>query len=184
MKRVCIILTLVLIISVVFAGCGADPYISMDEAKEAVAKKADGGKVETISLESVDGFKVYTGTATKGSDTWEFQVDAESGTVVSWLKNGEEAKVAPVPEEEEEIVPVANNTEIVVEEEDYLNSSAAQAIVSAEYPSAFIEGVNLIEDGESHIYEVTITDGGEPFTVMVDGDLGTIITDTPAETEE
>ena len=181
MKKLSIILALIMLVSVIFAGCGADPYVTEDEAREAVMEKAGEGKIESIALDSVDGFKVYTGTVVNGADTYEFQVDAESGTVVSWLKNGESAKVAPeIAEEEEEIVPVANPSAVIVEEE-YLNSSAAQAIVSAEYPSAFIEGVELTVEGDSHIYDVTITDGGEPFVVRVDGDLGTIITDTPAE---
>ena len=99
MKKALSLLVVAIMCIGIFAGCGADPYITEDEAKAAVMEKAGGGSVESIALDSVEGFKIYAGTAVNGSDTYEFQVDAESGTVVSWLKNGETAKTAPVIEE-------------------------------------------------------------------------------------
>ncbi len=187
MKKISIILALVIIVSALAVGCGSsDIYISEDEAKTAVTEKAGGGTVEELVLGSVDGFKIYYGTVVNGADTYEFQVDAESGTVVNWLKNGESNKPMPIEEEAEETAGAAvtpyENTEVA--DEEYLSSSAAQAIVSAKYPSAFIEAVEFIEDGESLIYNITITDGGEPFTVSVDANLGTIIGDADSEIEE
>lgn len=179
MKRVGIILTLILLVLVFAVGCGgSDPYISEDEAKEAVTEKAGGGQVEELTLGSVDGFKVYYGTVVNGSDTYEFQVDAESGTVVNWIKNGESNTPVVASEEGQEVAASAAVTPadgIVLSGEEYIDSSAAQAIVSSKYPSAFIEGVELVENGDGYIYEITITDGGDPFTVSVDAESGTII---------
>ncbi len=175
MKKTALLLLVVMLI-LSFAGCGSSsPYISEEEAEAAVIEKAGGGQVEGLALGSVEGFKVYCGTVTNGADTFEFQVDAESGTVVNWIKNGENAAVAAAAEEPAlENSAVTPSEGIALSEDQYIDSSAAQAIVSIRYPSAFIESVELLgEDGE-YTYEIGITYEGESLTVRVDAASGEI----------
>ncbi len=60
--------------------------IGVDKARQVVLQKLPGATITSIELDEDDGLAVYEGEAVKDGTEYDFKVNAQNGTLISWEK--------------------------------------------------------------------------------------------------
>ena len=60
--------------------------IGVDKARQVVLQKLPGATITSIELDEDDGLAVYEGEAVKNGAEYDFKVNAQTGSLISWEK--------------------------------------------------------------------------------------------------
>ncbi len=72
---------------VIYKTADADGLIGTERAKQIALEKAGGGTVRKIELERDDGRQVYEGEVVNGKTEYDFEIDANTGTILDWERD-------------------------------------------------------------------------------------------------
>ncbi len=131
-------------------------YIGLAKAKEIVLQKAPGATIYKIELERDDGRISYEGEARKGNVEYEFDIDAYTGTILSWEVEQKGASTA------------AQGSAVIGLEK-------AKAIVLNKLPGGKIVEIELDYDDGRKIYEGEAQKDNMEYDFEIDAGTGTVL---------
>ena len=133
----------------------SNAYIGLAKAKEIVLQKAPGATIYKIELERDDGRVSYEGEARKGNVEYEFDIDAYTGTILSW-------------ETEQKGVGTTQSDSVIGLEK-------AKSIVLSKLPDGKIVEIELDYDDGRKIYEGEARKGNMEYDFEMDASTGTLL---------
>lgn len=182
-------LSLLMLLTIVLAGCGNSSKINaltLEEAQEIAVAEVGGKKILKAKQDYDDGITYYDFTVITDNEKYEIEVDANDGTILKkekdddYISNTNEGTVTPIDNSNtttntNSTTNNNNTTNSTNSTNNIISNEEAQNIALNKTGGGYLVKCELDNDDNMMVYEIEIKNGSYEYEVDINANTGEIL---------